>query len=89
MELAKHSPKISKFIILHDTVLFGETGQDGTMPGLLRAIEEVLSANPQWQIAEKHLNNNGLICLKRRDPRNSEAIQEQENEGEPLIPGPQ
>jgi hypothetical protein len=33
--------------------------------GLKRAIDEFLSANPEWILHEKYVNNNGLTVLKR------------------------
>ena len=58
-ELKKHSNKVKKFIILHDTLIFGAE--------LNKAIEEFLDKNRDWMICETCLNNNGLTVLARKD----------------------
>lgn len=57
-ELEKHSPRVRKFIAMHDTHIPGldEMGQ---------AVSEFLTAHPEWQIAEDRLMNNGMTFLKR------------------------
>jgi hypothetical protein len=62
-ELDLHSPKTSRFIILHDTVTFGERGETSAN-GLNKAIAELLDAG-EW-VTDLHLkNNNGLTILRR------------------------
>jgi hypothetical protein len=63
-ELQKHHDKARRWIVLHDTVTFGETGEDGG-PGLLPALREFLAAHPEWSIAIAYTNNHGLTLLKR------------------------
>lgn len=62
-ELALHAQKASKFIILHDTVTFGEVGEDGG-PGIGVAIERFLDEN-NWEKLLDLKNNNGLMVLRR------------------------
>jgi hypothetical protein len=62
-ELANLAPKTRERIVLHDTVTFGEVGEDGG-PGLLSPLMELV-AGGQWTIAEHHRNNNGLTVLRR------------------------
>lgn len=69
-ELRLHADKASKYIIFHDTTTFGQFGEmlgyDGplkSLKGLWPAIEEFLSANPQWKLLERYTNNNGLTIL--------------------------
>ncbi len=64
-ELFLNVSNVRKTIIIHDTVTYGETGEDGS-PGLCRAIDEFLSANPNWIVTERLSNNNGLTVLSRR-----------------------
>ncbi len=69
-ELRLHSDKVRKFIIFHDTVSFGETGQGywpGEGHGLWYAINPFLESHPNWQIKENLKNNNGLLILERND----------------------
>ena len=72
IELRQNSPYVSKYIILHDTVKYGEWGQgppigDVTpgVRGLNSAIAEFLEQNPAWAEVERHYNNNGLVVLKK------------------------
>jgi hypothetical protein len=62
--------KVRKFIITHDSVTFGERGEDGG-PGILPAINELL-AKETFAVREAFSNNNGLLVLGRinvsRDP---------------------
>jgi hypothetical protein len=77
-ELTRHHSKVSKYIILHDTVSYGYVDEDShdnmgainnsetNLPkGLLAAIEEFLYHNKNWVLWEKKPNNNGLTILKR------------------------
>lgn len=67
-ELALHGNKARKYLAFHDTTTFGEKGETFKVPntvGIWPAIEEFMAENPQWSIAEKFTNNNGLTILKR------------------------
>jgi hypothetical protein len=81
-ELNIHSDKVSKYIILHDTVTFGyvdemiyETasntikGQIITKNGLMNAVNDFLATpnGSHWLIHDVYENNNGLLVLKRKD----------------------
>jgi len=64
-ELARHADKVRRFIVLHDTEAFGETGEDGNKPGLAGAVKEFVEQGV-WQIHSELKNNNGLTVLARR-----------------------
>lgn len=72
-ELDKHSDKVRKYIILHDTTSYefkDETSYEfkgwvGTGQGIWPAIEEFLELHTSWSIHERYINNNGLTILKR------------------------
>jgi len=75
-ELELHSSKVKKYIILHDTVLFGTIDELGSYDawgwenqyekkGLLPALDEFLENNKEWIKHEVFTNNNGLTILKR------------------------
>lgn len=75
-EFELHGNKAKKYIILHDTTLYGEVGDECDPPGtiikvprprrgLWQAIEEFIAANPEWKVHERFHNNNGLTVLKR------------------------
>lgn len=63
-ELAKHAGKVKKWILLHDTTLFGTTGDDGGA-GLNQGIEEFLNTHPEWKLKEKIESKWGLTILER------------------------
>jgi len=64
-ELDKHHSRVKKWILMHDTVLFGEKGM--TEPkGIMQAIKEFLKENDAWKIKEERLNNNGMMLLERK-----------------------
>jgi cephalosporin hydroxylase len=64
LKLAKF---VNKFMVFHDTVVFGDRGEDGTVPGLNQAIAEFLQENQDWTVMEHRYNNNGLTVLVRRN----------------------
>jgi cephalosporin hydroxylase len=64
-ELKKHASGVRKYIIFHDTVTFGENGQDPGTRGVLPAINEFLSDNPNWTKYKSFDNNNGLLVIQR------------------------
>ncbi len=82
-ELPRWAPFVGHYIMLHDTQsfrvvdegveghggkavdegLFSRTGNQGLWP----AVEQFISAHPEWSIHEHRENNNGLTILKRAD----------------------
>lgn len=73
-ELELHANKIKKFILIHDTVTFGNVGQEWTPGvadfmncgrGILPAIANFLNDNPEWVKYQEFDFNNGMIILKR------------------------
>ena len=63
-ELERHHGKVNKYIALHDTTSFENTGEDGDKTvGLWKAVEEFLAAHPEWSILERYRNNNGFTIL--------------------------
>ena len=57
-ELAKHADKVKKFIAFHDTAI-------PDLPEMAECVNEFLASHPEWQVAEHHVNNNGLTVIKR------------------------
>lgn len=79
-ELNKHSQNVSKYIILHDTISFGNIDEsiynhasdivksiNSGKIGLINAINDFLVSNngKNWKIKEIFTNNNGLTILER------------------------
>lgn len=77
-ELRKHSKNVRKWIILHDTTLFGfrdesiyeksseiikKTTKTGS--GLLQAVDTFLNESKKWSIKEVFTNCNGLTILEK------------------------
>jgi hypothetical protein len=63
--LARHSAKVRKWLVFHDTETFGERGEDGG-PGIMFAIRPWLASHPEWTIACQSHVNNGLLVLERK-----------------------
>jgi hypothetical protein len=57
VELAFHSPNVSKYIIMHDTM------KNDMWPG----IEEFLERNKEWKLKEHYKYSYGLGILERTD----------------------
>lgn len=74
-ELRLHSGFVKKYIAIHDTTTFGyqRSGEEydcfvksGPEPhGLIPAIWEFLADNPEWQVRNVYIHNNGLTILQR------------------------
>jgi cephalosporin hydroxylase len=63
-ELFTFHGSVRKYIVLHDTVTYGERGESGG-PGLMQAVREFLTTFPRWEIKQHYQNNNGLMVLGR------------------------
>ena len=68
-ELKLHAGKVSRYIILHDTVTYGLKGENcygkEATAGLWAALGEFFINNPTWRVLEHFPNNNGLTVLVR------------------------
>jgi len=78
-ELEKFSPKVSKYIAMHDTswdptiddpAYYGDYSEyppeyDRTKRGLWPAVVDFLKRHPEWTLHERRLNNYGFTILKR------------------------
>ena len=65
-ELDRHHTKAKKYIIMHDTETFGETGDIPGHKGLNYAVDEFIKENKDWYVKEVFKHNNGLTILARR-----------------------
>lgn len=63
-ELKRFAPHVTRWIVVHDTVSFGERGDDGGL-GLILAIEEFVERNPEWFISYHTSQQYGLTVLSR------------------------
>lgn len=79
-ELRRHESKVNKWIILHDTVTYGQRDEifytNGTISdevineskiksGLYTALLDFLDENKNWKIKDHYENNNGLTIIER------------------------
>jgi len=72
-ELLAHSFYVNKYIILHDTSVYGEFGEYGVtiggifnrVPGIKIGINEFLQVDNSWKIIYEYGHNNGLTVLAR------------------------
>lgn len=65
IELARHPPRVRRFIAMHDTVTFGQVGETPPHGGLWAAVEEFLASTSEWKMRTHFENNNGLTVLER------------------------
>lgn len=72
-ELSKHSAKVNKFILLHDTTTFGDVDQDGNGRGLWPAVVEFLEKNSDWILEQRFEHCHGLTVLRRIQVRGEKA----------------
>jgi hypothetical protein len=61
-ELETFAPTVSHYIILHNTMIFGEVGEDG-QPGILHATRQFMRKNPQWSVIHHDIKQYGLTIL--------------------------
>ena len=71
-ELQRHSPKVKKYILMHDTQVCGERScqvggseKEWIGPGLWQAISEFLRNHDEWQLGWVMHEHPGLTCLNR------------------------
>jgi hypothetical protein len=64
-ELLRHSDKVRKFIVMHDTTTYGEHGEIPGSQGLWLAVQEFMIRHNRWVIRTHYKNNNGLTVLER------------------------
>ncbi len=70
LELERHADPVRnavrKYLVFHDTITFGDKGEDGSSPGLRAAIRYFQRCHsfPLWELIEDRKNNNGLVVLR-------------------------
>jgi glycosyltransferase involved in cell wall biosynthesis/Flp pilus assembly protein TadD len=72
-ELRRHSDKVRKYIVLHDTTTFGERGETDGHRGVWLAVEEFLRQG-KFKLKKKYENNNGLTILEAVQPGGISAV---------------
>ena len=60
----RFAPRVSRYIMLHDTETFGDVGENGG-PGIWPAVAEFLRSSPDWELLQHDPRENGLTILRR------------------------
>lgn len=83
-ELEKFSPKVKKYIALHDTSApWGDQDEpfldesmreypshiDRTKRGLWPAVMDFLATHPEWTLKHRYLNNHGFTILEKKESK--------------------
>jgi len=71
-ELDRHAGSVRRWIALHDTQIFGESGEDGG-PGLLPALRRFLRERPEWSVIYHTQANHGFTVISR-DERDKPSL---------------
>jgi len=61
-ELTKFAPSVTRYIVMHDTFLHREKGEDGGS-GLLTALRKFMQTNPQWSVVFHTNEQHGLTVI--------------------------
>jgi hypothetical protein len=90
-ELEKFSPRIHKYIAIHDTSEPWGSANDTSYPGnyaeypahlnrkkkgVWPAVQDFLKAHPDWTLVKRYINNHGFTILKRNNNPFSASEQE-------------
>ena len=62
-ELELHAKNVKRYIVFHDTELYGEVGDNGS--GMASAIEEWVESHPEWFVMHHTAHQYGLTVLCR------------------------
>lgn len=73
-ELLTHAQFVSKYIVIHDTAIYGDLGETGhfvngeykRVAGLVHGINEFLDIDNSWTKLYSYGHNNGLIVLGKK-----------------------
>ncbi|HJT33857.1 MAG TPA: DUF6171 family protein, partial [Pirellulales bacterium] len=61
-ELAKFAGAVRRYIVVHDTAMYGETGEDAG-PGVLVALRNFMRQQPQWSVLYHTAEQYGLTVI--------------------------
>lgn len=63
-QLTFFAPQVQRYIVLHNTKVYGELGEDG-QPGIMVAVRKFLYANRDWSVVYHTVEQHGLTVLSR------------------------
>ncbi len=65
-ELELHAGRVRRFIAMHDTTTFGESGEREGSRGLWPAVRDFLAVHLEWRLVARYHHNHGLTILERK-----------------------
>jgi len=80
-EFEKFAKQVKRYIVIHDTLLYGERGEDAG-PGKLPAMREFMKENPEWSVVHHTADQYGLTvmgCQKADKPKLPTTIEMAKN----------
>lgn len=66
-ELARHGGQTERFIMLHDTEIYGQNGEQEKAPGLLSGLQRWIKEHPEWFVVYHTKEQYGLTVLGRQE----------------------
>jgi hypothetical protein len=63
----RHSPQVRKYLVVHTTTTFGETGDQAGKAGVRVGIRRFIAEHKEWTVIRDDTNNHGLMVLSRLD----------------------
>lgn len=70
-ELQKYHSQVSRYIVVHDTQLYRDRGEDSTpqrpTPGLLHALRQFMTEHPEWSVIYHTHEQYGLTVIGKLD----------------------
>ena len=76
-ELAVFAPSVRHYIVLHNTMIYGETGEGHTeqapVPGILLSVRHFMRQNPEWSVIYHSTEQFGLTVLSK-DPADKKRL---------------
>jgi hypothetical protein len=67
-ELNRHAANVTTYLVFHDTSIYSQGNVSVDRPneaGILKAVDEFLEKNPQWQEVYRVEYNHGLLVLEK------------------------
>lgn len=65
MELTLHGHKVSKYIMIHDVIQYGQQGHKVGEKGIMPAIKEFLNDHANWKVSDFRDDGCGLMILEK------------------------
>ena len=63
--LEAHHERVAKYLVIHCTDTYGESGDQANSPGVMHALRAFCLKHPEWVVKRHDRNNHGLMVLSR------------------------